>query len=98
MSAEKPNLSIHANMHTHRTFHETIAQDNNRFKLPYASKTLVYDNARNGSPLNAFGTRFIDPHSSEIRYAPAGMLDQIHPKHTGYVMTTKAVPKQFNTA
>lgn len=51
------------------------------------SKTLIYDQSRIVSPMNYFGTKFINPKDIVYKHKPAGLFDQNSTVQTGSSFT-----------
>lgn len=66
----------------------TTMRDLERGNTPaLSSKTLIYDQSRIVSPMNYYGTRFIDGTAKVYRHNPAGMDGRNSTARTGMAFT-----------
>jgi hypothetical protein len=66
----------------------TTMRDLQRGNVPFIdSKTLIYDQSRIVSPMNYYGTKFIEFKDHTVRHNPAGIFNQNSTRATGSSFT-----------
>jgi hypothetical protein len=93
-----PNLSRCTPLESHTgTMERHYEAYLDRYAPPWSSKLNIFDNARTVEPQNVFGRKYIPYRSDYVNLNPQGMFNQIHQKPITYAMTTKPIPKRYNT-
>lgn len=77
----------------------TAMRDIQRGNVPAIdSKTLIYDQSRIVSPMNYYGTKFIENKDKPVKHNPAGIFNQNSTRSTGQSFTKpfiKAFPQNL---
>ncbi len=77
----------------------TTIMNNDRYKggQPWSTRTEKWNQEQYREPMNKFGYRFLEDTSEVQRYAPGGMLGQLHAgASTGSEMRTLPVKPKYN--